>query len=130
MKTKKWAIAMVFASTLFAATGQLLIKAGMNNVNADILSYDAAAIFWRVLPLVAGYGLYGLAAAVLVVSLKYGELSVLYPIYAMNFIWVAIASPVVFPGQDIMNPMKWSGIISVVAGVALIGLGSREAGHG
>jgi multidrug transporter EmrE-like cation transporter len=129
MKTKKWAMALVFASTLFSAIGQLLIKMGTNNVNGDILSYDISSIALRILPLVLGYGLYGLAAVVLVISLKYGELSVLYPIYAMNFIWVAIASPIVFHDADSMNLVKWAGVLSVVAGVVLIGLGSGGKGH-
>ena len=56
-------------------------------------------------------------------SLKHGELSVLYPIYAMNFIWVSIMSPYFFE-TDSMNEVKWVGVLAIVAGVALIGLGS------
>jgi multidrug transporter EmrE-like cation transporter len=130
MRTKKWAMGLVFASTLSSATGQLLIKMGTNNVNADILSHDLMTIVWSVLPLLIGYGLYGVAAVALVISLKYGELSVLYPIYAMNFIWVALAAPIVFPGADSMNALKWAGVISVVFGVVLIGFGSKGAEHG
>jgi multidrug transporter EmrE-like cation transporter len=122
VKTKKWAMVMVFFSTLTAATGQLLIKHGTNTLTTDIRSIATN------IPLIAGYGLYGFSAAVLIVALKYGELSVLYPIYGMNFIWVAIASPIVFAGQDAMNAMKWAGVLSVVVGVSLIGLGSKE-GH-
>ncbi|MFH0863364.1 MAG: hypothetical protein V1875_10115 [Candidatus Altiarchaeota archaeon] len=119
MTTKKWAMALVFLSTLTAASGQLLIKAGTNSLTPDPLSIVTN------IPLILGYGLYGLSAAVLIVALKYGELSVLYPIYGMNFIWVAIASPIVFAGQDVMNGIKWMGIFMVVLGVSLIGLGSR-----
>jgi len=118
MKTRRWAAGLVFLSTLFAASGQLLIKMG-----ADTMRPDLVAIVTN-LPLVGGYCLYALSAAILIVSLKYGELSVLYPIYAMNFIWVAIFSERVFP-DDHMNAIKWAGIIAIVCGVALIGLGSR-----
>jgi multidrug transporter EmrE-like cation transporter len=120
MKTKKWAMALVFLSTLTAATGQLLIKIGTNAPMPDLFSIVTN------IPLIIGYGLYGFSAAALIVGLKYGELSVLYPIYGMNFIWVAIASPIVFAGQDVMNTFKWAGVLLVVVGVALIGLGSRE----
>jgi|WetSurMetagenome_2_1015567.scaffolds.fasta_scaffold203319_2 multidrug transporter EmrE-like cation transporter len=123
MKTRRWAAGLVFLSTLLAASGQLLIKMG-----ADTMRPDVVAIVTN-LPLVGGYCLYALSAAILIVSLKYGELSVLYPIYAMNFIWVAIMSERVFP-DDHMNSIKWAGIIAIVCGVALIGLGSRGGRDG
>jgi multidrug transporter EmrE-like cation transporter len=121
MKTKKWAMGLVFLSTVSAASGQILIKMGTNMLKPNIWSLITDY------PLIIGYSLYGLSAAVLIYCLKHGELSVLYPIYAMNFIWVAIMSPVFFPGADSMNLHKWAGVLAVVAGVVLIGLGSREA---
>ncbi len=132
MKTKKWAMALVFFSTLCSSSGQILIKQGTNNVEADILSkiFEVNTMVYGIAPLVMGYCLYGLAAAILIVSLKYGELSVLYPIYAMNFVWVAIASPIVFAGADSMNIMKWAGVGAIVFGVGLIGVGSRGGEDG
>jgi multidrug transporter EmrE-like cation transporter len=117
VKTARWAMGLVFLSTLFSASGQILIKTGVNNTGLELVSVVTN------IPLIIGYCLYGLSAAVLVVSLKYGELSVLYPIYAMNFIWVAIMSPMIF-ATDSMNTLKWAGIFSVVMGVILIGYGS------
>ena len=119
MTTSKWAMGLVLLSTLSAASGQILIKMGANNIGYDIVAAVTS------IPLVLGYGLYALAAVMLVVSLKYGELSVLYPIYAMNFIWVAIMSPVFFPETDSMNTLKWGGVLSIVVGVSLIGLGGK-----
>ncbi len=118
MRTRLWAIGLVFASTLLAATGQILLKSGVNS-----LSLDAYSLVTNI-PLIGGYFLYGVSAIVLVIALKYGELSVLYPVYAMNFIWVSLASPYFFP-SDSMNPMKWAGVLLVVAGVTAIGVGSR-----
>jgi multidrug transporter EmrE-like cation transporter len=118
MKTARWAMGLVFLSTLTAASGQLLIKMGVNALKPDPASIVTNA------PLVLGYALYAFSAGLLIVSLKYGELSVLYPIYAMNFIWVAIMSPRIFP-TDHMNALKWAGVLAIVAGVSLIGLGSR-----
>jgi multidrug transporter EmrE-like cation transporter len=122
MKTKRWAIGLVFLSTLLSASGQILIKTGVNHLKPNPISVATNV------PLIIGYGLYGLSAAILVVSLKYGELSVLYPIYAMNFIWVSIASPIVFAGSDSMNALKWTGVLAIVIGVTLIGVGSGR-GH-
>jgi multidrug transporter EmrE-like cation transporter len=126
MKTKRWAILLVLISTLCASSGQILIKHGTNNLDVEILTKitETKTILEGILPTIFGYGLYGLAAAMLIVSLKHGELSVLYPIYAMNFVWVAIMSPIFFPLNDSMNPLKWAGIAAVVLGVAFIGMGS------
>ncbi len=121
---------LVLASTLAAASGQILIKTGTNNLGDGTLPDlgDLLAILSAFLPLVIGYGLYALSAGVLIFALKHGELSVLYPIYAMNFIWVAIMSPVFFPLRDSMNPLKWAGVAAVVFGVVLIGYGSGGDG--
>lgn len=127
MKTKKSAMALVLFSTLLAASGQILIKYGTNHINEDILDviFETPTVIQGILPLGVGYSLYAMAAAALIVSLKHGELSVLYPIYAMNFVWVAIMSPVIFPASDSMNLWKWAGVAAVVVGVALIGYGSK-----
>ncbi len=123
MKTAKWAMGLVLLSTLSAASGQILIKTGVNTLQVDLPSLLTNY------PLIGGYLLYALSAAMLVAALKYGELSVLYPIYAMNYIWVSLASPVFFP-SDSMNLVKWVGVAAIVAGVAVIGFGSKGGEHG
>ena len=124
METKKWAIALVLFSTLIAASGQVLIKLGLNDLDHMMENLGDISI---VIPtsgsIIIGYCMYGLAAVILIYSLKHGELSVLYPLYAMNYIWIAIMSPYFFP-TDFMNPLKWAGVLAIVCGVALIGLGS------
>jgi multidrug transporter EmrE-like cation transporter len=129
MRTSRWAMVLVLASTLSAASGQILIKMGVNDVDLQIIDKILAdsTIVLTLVPLAVGYFLYALAAGMLIVSLKYGQLSVLYPIYAMNFVWVAVMSPVFFE-TDSMSPLKWAGVAAIVAGVSLIGLGSRGGG--
>lgn len=133
MRTSKWAMGLVLFSTLCAASGQILIKKGVvilePELLSDILALSLSAdVVSKGIMVAGGYFLYALAAAMLVVSLKHGELSVLYPIYAMNFIWVAIMSPVFFPETDSMNLMKWAGVAAIVVGVTFIGLGSKSGG--
>ena len=131
MKTKPWAMGLVFLSTLSTAIGQLLIKLGLNGLELSMFYNlsNVPSLLPQVLTVLVGYGLYGMSAGALIYALKYGELSVLYPIYAMNFIWVAIAIPYVFPGSDSMNLLKWAGVLSIVAGVILVGVGSGRGHH-
>jgi multidrug transporter EmrE-like cation transporter len=119
MKTAKWAIGVVFLATMFASTGQILIKTGVNASTGNPLTLINP-------PVMLGYCFYALSMVILVVCLKYGDLSVLYPIFAMNFVWVSAFSPYFFPA-DAMNPVKWAGVASIVLGVFLIGAGSQEA---
>lgn len=75
-------------------------------------------------PLLAGYGLYGVNTILLVLALRQGHLSVLYPIIALTYVWVTILSPMFF--DDHLNPYKVAGVALIVLGVSLIGMGSRE----
>lgn len=75
------------------------------------------------LPLLAGYALYGLSTVLLVLALREGELSLLYPVIALTYVWVTVLSFVIF--HDRMNPYKLTGIVIIVVGVAVLG-GAQE----
>ncbi len=122
MDKNRLAMIAVFFSTFVTSGGQIFLKnASMN------LSFDLTALITNY-PLYIGCFLYGIGAIMLILSLKYGELSVLYPIYALNFIWVSIMSPIFFP-TDSMNLVKWTGVVFVIFGVSAVGLGSRRGGR-
>jgi multidrug transporter EmrE-like cation transporter len=71
----------------------------------------------------AGLCMYGVSALLLVLALKHGELSMIYPVIALTFVWVTIVSAVVI-GEP-MTPYKLAGIATIVAGVGVLGLGKR-----
>lgn len=119
METKSRAVVLVLLSTLFTSSGQIFLKKGANQLVVGM---------WEVLgnnPLLLGCVLYAVGAVMLIVSLKYGELSVLYPLYALNFIWVSLLSPRFFP-SDSMSALKWFGVLMVIVGVSLIGFAGRR----
>lgn len=112
-------ILLVLMCTLFGAAAQMLIKSGANTLPhlaglvPNVLAMAANA------QLVAGYSLYGISTVLLVVALRHGELSMLYPIIALTYVWVAILSVVVF--HEYLNPVRLIGVIVIVAGVAILG---------
>jgi multidrug transporter EmrE-like cation transporter len=59
-----------------------------------------------------------------VLALRGGQLSILYPIVALTFVWVAILSPMYF--HDAISIPKIAGLTLIVAGVSFIGAGSRS----
>jgi multidrug transporter EmrE-like cation transporter len=77
------------------------------------------------LPLFSGLSCYGISTGLLVLALRYGELSVLYPIIALTYVWVSILS-VVLLGET-MNAFKIAGLSLIVVGVAVLGWRGAKA---
>jgi len=76
MKTKPIAILLVLFSTLLTSGGQILFKFA----SGKLTSFSLATFFN--FHLIFGFFLYAFGAVFLVIALKYGELSILYPIYS------------------------------------------------
>ena len=129
---------MVVAFTLLASIAQVLIKTGANALNrippggvADVVLGSmhlqiSATILAGVtsIPLIGGLVLYGFGASMMVLALQHGELSVLYPVISLSYVWVAILSVVIF--HEHMNVFRIAGISVIIAGVAIFGRsGSR-----
>jgi multidrug transporter EmrE-like cation transporter len=76
------------------------------------------------LPLLGGLSLYGISTVLLVLALREGELSLLYPVIALTYVWVTLLSLVVF--HDRVNPIKLAGIAIIVVGVAVLGRGQKS----
>ena len=62
----------------------------------------------------------------MILSFKEGELSVLHPFLAINYIWVTLISPIFIPTETI-NILKILGVILIFFGVSLIGIGGKKA---
>ncbi len=114
------AIGLVFVCTLIGAAAQILMKYGTAQLPAHVTARDVVLN----LSLLAGFICYGINTVLLVMALRHGHLSVLYPIIALTYVWVTILSPRFFP-TDRLNAWKVSGVSVIVCGVSLIGRGSR-----
>lgn len=78
----------------------------------------------KIPPLVAGYSLYGISTALLILALRDGELSLLYPVISLTYVWVTLLSIVVF--KESVNFFKLCGVAIICVGVTLLGTGSRR----
>jgi drug/metabolite transporter (DMT)-like permease len=120
---KRRSLLLVLFCTFIGAVAQLLIKSGAPQLNLQpTFLRSAIAIVFNV-PLMAGLCMYGVSALLLVLALQHGELSMIYPVIALTFVWVTILSAVVI-GEP-MTPYKLAGIATIVAGVGILGLGKR-----
>ncbi len=119
MKTKIGAIIAVLCCTLLLATAQIFYKFG-----AAKLTYTLSGIltnYW----IFIGIGMYAIGAGVLIISLRHGELSVLYPLVALGYVWVNFASAYFF--HEPLTTLKWVGIGIIILGMCFIGIGSHAA---
>jgi drug/metabolite transporter (DMT)-like permease len=110
---------LVSCSTVICAAAQILMKIGMTHVS----HLDPIALATNV-PLVAGYGLYAVFCLMMILALRHGELSVIYPIISLAYIWVTVLSYFIF--HDTLNSLKLVGIFGVIFGVAMLGRGKQE----
>ncbi len=115
MKTKKEAILLVLICTFFTSVGQLFLKIGSKNLSFDIIELLTNY------PLIIGFSLYAVGALILVLALKNGELSILYPFIATSFVWVSVLSVIFL--NEVMNVWKWSGVLVIILGMVFIGKG-------
>lgn len=114
------AIFLIVAFTVVAAIAQPLFKIGANSLPAKM----SVGGLITDLPLIAGLALYGLGSILMIWALRHGELSVLYPLISLSYVWVAILSVVIF--RDRMTSLRISGIATIIAGVSILGIAGRE----
>lgn len=112
-------VGLVFCCTILGAAAQVLMKTGANHMAHAGLIGMATNI-----PLMGGYCLYGISTLLLVLALKDGELSLLYPVIALTYVWVTILSFLIF--HDEINPWKLLGIGLIVCGVGVLGKGGKR----
>jgi multidrug transporter EmrE-like cation transporter len=110
---------LVVCCTIIGAAAQVLIKKGASALGANSTMLQTALAMVLTPALFAGYSMYGISTILLVLALRHGQLSLLYPVFAMTYVWVTILSVVVF--HESMNPYKIAGIVIIVAGIAVLG---------
>jgi drug/metabolite transporter (DMT)-like permease len=138
-RQKRMALWMVVAFTLLASIAQIFIKMGANALNkipaGSVANLAVGSMHFQIsavvvaaitsIPLIGGLALYGIGAVMMVLALQHGELSVLYPIISLSYVWVAILSVVIF--HEHMNVFRVGGIAVIIAGVAILGRSGSQA---
>ncbi|MFH1850485.1 MAG: EamA family transporter [archaeon] len=100
--------------TLIGSSGAYLLKRG-----ADKLHLSPLGIITN-MHLIGGLLVYVLTTIVYIIILKFVDLSILYPLSSITYIWTSIIS-VRFFGER-MNRFKWGGVALIILGVLLTSL--------
>ena len=111
MKKNGKGMILMLCSAICACTGQILWKISVQ----DELNLLIAVI---------GFGLYGLGALFMIISYKFGKLSVLQPIQSVNYILSLFLGALVF--QEAITGKKIIGLVIIIIGVLCIAGGDKE----
>ncbi|MEX2457819.1 MAG: hypothetical protein WD770_02405 [Actinomycetota bacterium] len=116
-------IALILFSVALAATAQLVLKSGMDQVGRIgrpelATPVETIARAARV-PLVwAGLGLFGLSAAFWLVVLSRASLSFAYPFAALTYVLILLADKFVLDRP--VQGLRWAGVAFIAVGIVLV----------
>jgi drug/metabolite transporter (DMT)-like permease len=107
---------LVFAASFVGSFGAVFLKSG---------SAELRHSFWRIFNWRLGLGvlLFVASSLAFVQGIRQGELSVLYPMVSLGYIWTLVWSRLFF--AEPFTRGKFVGLFLILAGVFFVGLGSR-----
>ena len=120
---KRRSVILVLCCTLIGAAAQVSFKNGANHLATGSSFLETALGLVTNIQLLTALSLYAVNTLLLVLALRHSELSLLYPVIAIQYVWVTILSKVVF--HEALNGWKLAGIAVIIVGVAVLGRGNR-----
>ncbi|HUA61874.1 MAG TPA: EamA family transporter [Verrucomicrobiae bacterium] len=108
-------ISLVFVGGVIGSFAAVLLKVGAARLTKSVWSFLN-------LPLAFGAALYLLSTVFYLFGIKGGQLSVLYPMVSLGYIWTLLWSRIFF--KEKFPPQKFIGLALILAGVVLVGMGA------
>lgn len=116
-------VAMVLVPVLIGVVGQIFLKYGMAQVGK--FSFESAA---HILPqfvrafsniwVLTGFAFYFLSSLFWMIVLSKVDLSIAYPLLSMGYVFVLLASWLLF--KEPVTLVRWAGVLVIMFGVTLI----------
>jgi len=109
-------MALVLVGSVFGSFGAVFLKSG-----AAQLKFG----FWRILnrQLALGVALFLLSSVFFILGIRQGELSVLYPMVSLGYVWTLFWSRLFF--KEAFTRQKFIGLGLILLGVFFVGLGGK-----
>lgn len=118
MTTPFSSMAWIFLCGFVGSFGAVFLKSGATRVH---LSARSILTNWR---LGFGIAMYLLSSVFFVFGMRRGELSVLYPLVALGYMWTVVWSRVFF-GEPLTRS-KFLAVGLILVGIAFLGFGSQK----
>ncbi len=116
-------LTLTVVSVVLAATGQLLLKAGVNTLpHRPVLGPALIETLFH--PLIfLGFAVYGLSALLWLKILSWAELSLVYPFLALSYVIVVLASWLFL--RESLSTTKLLGVSLIVGGIIVLACGNK-----
>lgn len=117
----------VLGSVLLAATGHIMIKAGLNGATSAAAVASVVGrlgVYFSQPYVLLGLTVYGLGTAMWIFAVSKRDISYVFPITALNYVLVVLSGKLLF--AEIVPLKRWLGVAVVIVGVALMQRTARE----
>jgi drug/metabolite transporter (DMT)-like permease len=115
MKTPIESILLVIFASFLGSFGAVFLKSGAGRISRNL---KTLLLNWR---LAAGVALYLISTVFYLMALKMGELSILFPMVSLGYVWTLLWSRVFF-GEP-FSRRKFAGLAIIFAGLIVLNLG-------
>ncbi len=108
-------MALVFTASIVGSFAAVFLKLGATRINRSLLSFLNRSV-------ILGVALYLASSVFYALGIKGGQLSVLYPMVSLGYIWTLIWAKLFF--NEPFTRQKLTGLVLILVGVVFVGLGS------
>ena len=117
MKTPTESIVLVFLSAFLGSFGAVFLKSGASRLHRDLRT---VFFNWR---LALGVAVYLFSSYFFVLGVRKGELSVLYPMISLGYLWTLLWSKLFF--KEPLTRQKLMGLALIIVGVTILNFHNR-----
>jgi drug/metabolite transporter (DMT)-like permease len=114
-------IGLIIVSVALAATAQLTLKHGMNQVTnggTETLTAGSIGSVLTNLSVLGGLAIFGLSAVVWLLVLSQASLSFAYPFASLTYVLILLADKFVL--HEEIPVLRWAGVFAIVTGIILV----------
>ena len=117
MTTPPESILLVLLASFVGSFGAVFLKAGAGRLHREI---HTLLLNWR---LAAGIAMYLLSFVFYYLGVRKGELSILYPMVSLGYLWTLVWSWLFF--KEPITRRKVGGIALIIVGIVVLNLSAR-----
>ena len=117
MKTPMSSIVLVLGASFIGSFGATFLKSGADKLERN---FRSLLTNWQLL---AGIVTYLASFVVYTAGIRNGELTVLYPMVSLGYVWTLLWSRIFF--KEALTQAKFLGLGMILAGIFVLNLGNR-----
>ena len=115
MKTPVSSMLLIVMASVIGSFGAVFLKFGAMHLELTVMGMLRN---WK---LALGISLYLVSSVIFMAGIKHGELTILYPMVSLGYIWTLTWSRIVF--KEPITKYKVIGLAMIIGGIAVMNLG-------